>query len=87
MRTEIYKGCEIRSTPHELTDQGDYKYSVNGIIQVDTGSSVTDIMIQNLAVPDDEWKHINEDDADKTFTKYAKEYIDQNILIRNQNDE
>ncbi len=77
MRAEIYKGYEIRSTPKKLINQGREKYCVNGIIVVNTRSSITEIMSENLCIPDDEYKHFNEDDADNIFIKYAKKYIDK----------
>lgn len=79
MHTEIYKGCKIKSTPHQLIDEGDYRRAVNGIIEINSGSHVTHIMIQNLNIPDDEWKHFTETDADNTFIKFAKLFIDKNI--------
>jgi len=46
---------------------------------VDTGDAVTDILVQNLDIPDNEWKQRTEDDADAIFIKYAKKYVDQHI--------
>lgn len=79
MKTESYEGCTIKSTPNNITDEGNYKYAVNGIIQVDSGSHTIHIMTQRLNVPANEWKHVSEDGADETFIKYAKIYIEHNL--------
>ena len=79
MQTINYRGYKIKSTPSEILDEEPYKYSPNGIIQVDTGDAVTHILVQNLDIPDNEWKQRTEDDADAIFIKYAKKYVDQHI--------
>lgn len=76
MKNEIYKGYKIKSTPHELKNEGIYKYSVNGIIQVDLNDEAGEIPAEKLGIPDSEWKHYTESEADSTFIKYAKKCID-----------
>lgn len=79
MQTIDYRGCKIKSTPCEILYEEPYKYSLNGIIQVDTGDAVTDILVQNLDIPDSDWKQCTEHDADAIFIKYAKQYVDQHM--------
>lgn len=79
MYIEIYKGCRIESTPYKLVDAGSFKYSVNGVIQINYESNTVHIMTESLGVPDNEWKHFSEDNADQTFVRYAKIYIENNI--------
>jgi len=74
-----YHGCKIKSTPDEILDEDPYKYSPNGIIEVDTGDAVTEILVQNLAIPGSDSKNYTEEDADAIFIKYAKQYIKKHI--------
>lgn len=69
---ENYKGCIIQSFPYRLAKTETHNFSVNGIIRVDHGNSVNEIMTQELGVPDEEWAHDTEKEADLTFSKYAK---------------
>jgi hypothetical protein len=45
MQIETYKGYHIKSTPHQLADEGNYRYVVNGIIEINLGRHVTNIMV------------------------------------------
>ncbi len=81
MQTEIYNKCKIISTPHNVLDQGEYKYSVHGVIQYDTKEFIRNVPEDLLSVSKEEWLHLTEEEADSVFIKYAKKWIDQNIEI------
>jgi len=78
---EDYKGYVIKSNPQKLAETENFNFSVNGIIQIDQGNTVQEILIQKLnkIIPPDEWEHDTEEAADRTFIEYAKKYIDNNL--------
>ncbi len=76
MKTIPYKNCEIRSTPFNVV-KGPYKYSVNGVIQINSKKFIYDIPADLLGVSNEEWLHATEDEADAIFIKYAKIWIKQ----------
>ena len=79
MRNEMYRGCNIRSTPNRLAEEESGNYSVNGVIELNYGSHIIDVMTQNLNIPDDQWVHEMEEGADAVFLAFAKKYIDNNL--------
>lgn len=79
MQTIDYRGYKIKSTPSEILDEDPYRYSPNGVIQVGIGNTEGNILVQNLEIPDSDWKQFTEHDADAIFIKYAKQYVDEYI--------
>lgn len=78
MKSETYNHCVIRSTPQKIKSEGNYV--VNGIIIIDSRQDILIVMTQRLNIPDQEYTHDNEDDANSVFIKYAKEFIDKNVI-------
>lgn len=76
--TDRYRGIEIHSNPHRLDEDEGGNYSVNGHVNIIIPNGIDEIFGPILErVPDNEYVHSTEVEADKVLLKYAKEYIDE----------